>query len=153
MTDNDTTQSQPPQPSPELQALDRLVGTWRVTGGAEGTVTYEWLDGRFFLLQRVQLVHDGNQINGIEVIGHERPFGGEPSQDVKSRFYDSQGNTLDYVYEPQGDTLTIWGEQKGSPAYFRGTFSADGTTLQGGWVYPGGGYQSTMTRVDQGSQR
>jgi hypothetical protein len=26
-----------------------------VTGGAEGTVTYEWMAGGFFLLQRVDL--------------------------------------------------------------------------------------------------
>ena len=58
------------------------------------------------------------------------------------------GNTLDYVYEVDKDTLTIWGGQKGSPAYFKGTFSDDGNTCTGGWVYPGGGgYKSTMTRV------
>jgi hypothetical protein len=142
MTENTT-------PSAELKRLDRLVGTWRVTGGAEGTVTYEWMDGGFFLLQRVRLEQHGQQIVGLEVIGHERPFGGEPSDDIKSRFYDSQGNTLDYVYEIEGDTLTIWGGEKGSPAYYRGTFSADGTSVAGGWVYPGGGgYESTMTRFD-----
>ncbi|WP_405688223.1 hypothetical protein [Streptomyces sp. NBC_00057] len=36
-------------PSAELKALDRLVGTWAVTGGAEGTVRYEWMPGRFLL--------------------------------------------------------------------------------------------------------
>jgi hypothetical protein len=58
------------------------------------------------------------------------------------------GNTLDYVYELEGDTLTIWGGEKGSPAYFKGKFSDDGDTQSGEWVYPGGGgYESTMTRV------
>jgi hypothetical protein len=51
---------------------------------------------------------------GIEVIGHLRPFGEEPSEDIRSRFYDSMGNTLDYVYELKGDTLTIWGGEKGA---------------------------------------
>ena len=41
------------QPSAELKALDRLVGTWSVSGGAEGTVRYEWMPGRFFLLQHI----------------------------------------------------------------------------------------------------
>ncbi|HYJ72210.1 MAG TPA: hypothetical protein VE265_06990, partial [Actinomycetota bacterium] len=69
--------------------------------------------------------------------------------DIRSRFYDTTGDTLDYVYELDGDTLTIWGGEKGSPAYFRGTFSAHGDTLTGEWVYPGGGgYQSTSTRLD-----
>jgi len=58
------------------------------------------------------------------------------------------GNTLDYVYELEGDVLTIWGGVKGSPAYYRGTFSDDGNTMVGDWVYPaGGGYHSTATRA------
>ena len=74
----------------------------------------------------------------------------EPSADIKSRFYDSMGNTLDYVYELQGDTLTIWGGEKGSPAYYKGRFSQDGTSITGAWVYPGGGgYESTSTRVER----
>ena len=63
--------------------------------------------------------------------------------------YDAEGNTLDYVYEIEGDTLTIWGGEKGSPAFFRGEFTDDGRTNVGAWIYPGGGgYQSTMTRED-----
>ncbi|MEV4224213.1 hypothetical protein [Nonomuraea sp. NPDC049725] len=133
----------------QLKALDRLIGTWHVTGGAEGTVTYRWLDGGFFLVQDVDLVQEGQPVKGVEMIGRERPFGADkPSEDIKSRYYDSNGNTLDYIYELEGDTLTIWGLEKGSPAYYRGTFSADGDTVTGAWVYPGGGgYQSDMTRV------
>ncbi|MFD0855318.1 hypothetical protein ACFQ07_23965 [Actinomadura adrarensis] len=133
----------------ELAQLDKLVGTWKVTGGAEGTVTYRWLDGGHFLLQEVDLVQDGEPIKGIEVIGRERTFmATEPSEDIKSRYYGGDGSTLDYVYDPDGDTLTIWGMEKGSPAYFRGTWSEDGDVLDGAWVYPGGGgYDSTMTRL------
>ncbi|WP_049570544.1 hypothetical protein [Nonomuraea sp. SBT364] len=133
----------------QLKALDRLVGTWRVTGGAEGTVSYRWMEGGFFLVQDVDLVQDGQPVKGVEMIGRERAFGADkPSEDIKSRYYDSQGATLDYVYELDGDTLTIWGMEKGSPAYYRGTFSADGDTVTGAWVYPGGGgYPSDMTRV------
>lgn len=40
------------------------------------------------------------------------------------------------------------GNEKGSPAYFKGKFSADGNINEGAWVYPGGGgYNSTMSRV------
>jgi hypothetical protein len=139
---------QAPEPNPDLRTLDRLVGTWNVAGGAEGQITYEWLEGGFFLVQHVDLEQDGQRLKGIEIIGHEKPFGAEPGPDLKSRYYDSMGNTLDYVYEVEGDTLTIWGGERGSPAYFRGTFSADGNSCAGAWVYPGGGgYESTMTRV------
>ncbi|MGO4200689.1 hypothetical protein AB4Z09_02815 [Rhodococcus sp. TAF43] len=147
MTEQDMTR-QVPQPSAELNALDRLVGTWRVTGGAEGTVTYSWMEGGYFLVQNVDLEQFGEAVTGTEFIGNLRPFGEERSTDVVSRFYDNQGNTLDYVYDLVGDTLTIWGGAKGSPAYFRGTFSADDSVLDGGWIYPGGGgYPSTMTRI------
>jgi len=131
-----------------MRQLDRLVGTWEQSGGIGGTITYEWLDGGYFLLQHVDLESEGRRITGLEVIGHERPFMGEPSADVKSRFYSNTGDTLDYVYEVQGDSLTIWGGQRGSPAYYRGTFSPDGNTLTGAWHYPGGGgYEAVSKRV------
>src|SRR5215475_7851451 len=135
-------------PDAELVALGRLVGTWRVTGGAVGTVTYRWLEGGFFLIQELDLEQGGHRIKGIEVIGRERPFGAEkPGEDIKSRVYDHEGNTLDYVYELHGDTLTIWGGEKGSPAYMRATFSPDDNSFSGAWVWPGGGYESTATRT------
>jgi len=138
----------PPAPSPDIQSLDRLVGTWMMSGGVQGHVTYEWMEGGYFLFQHVDLEHDGRAIKGLEVIGHLQPFGEPPSADIWSRYYDTTGSTLDYVYELDGDTLTIWGGQRGSPAYYRGAFSADGDTLSGGWVYPGGGgYEATATRV------
>ncbi|NYH43285.1 hypothetical protein HNR22_003012 [Micromonospora jinlongensis] len=136
------------QPSAELTALDRLVGTWSVTGGAEGTVRYEWMVGRFFLLQHVELSQFGQPVTGLEVIGNLHPFGEPVGTDVVSRFYDTTGNTFDYVYELAGDKLTIWAGAKGSPAYYEGTFSADDTTVTGEWTYPGGGgYASTMSRI------
>ncbi len=141
-------QPEPPQPSAALKRLgERLAGKWRISGGAEGRVTYEWLPGDFFLLQTFDLFHDGHAVKGIEVIGHEQKFGQAPSAEIKSRAYDNRGNTLDYVYELEGDTLTIWGGEKGSPAYFRGTFSADGNQYHGGWVWPGGGYAANATRI------
>lgn len=139
---------QAPRPNPDLQSLDRLVGAWRVSGEAQGEITYEWMEGGFFLIQHIDLVHDGHKNKGIEIIGHQQLFGAaEPDPDIKSRYYGSDGSTFDYVYEASDDTLIIWGGEKGSPAYYKGTFSADGDTLSGAWVWPGGGYRSTSTRV------
>jgi hypothetical protein len=135
-------------PDAALKRLDRLVGTWKLSGGVQGQITYEWMDGGFFLMQHVELERDGNKNTGLEIIGRERGFGAtEPSADIKSRYYDNLGNTFDYVYEIEGDTLTIWGGERGSPAYYKGTISSDGNTISGGWVYPGGGYESISTRV------
>lgn len=139
------------RPDAQVRALDKLVGRWELTGDATGTVTYEWMDGGFFLLQHVDLVLEGHRTKGMEVIGRLMLFGAEKrSEDIKSRFYGAAGETFDYVYElsDDGRTLTIWGGEKGSPAYFKGVFSDDDTVNTGAWVYPGGGgYQSTMTRI------
>ena len=137
------------KPNPDLKPLDRLVGTWKQSGEVEGEIRYEWAEGGFFLLQHVDMVQYGNHIKGLEIIGHEFTFGAEPSQDIKSRFYSFlDGMTLDYVYEMEGDILTIWGGEKGSPAYYKGTLSEDGNTLIGGWTYPGGGgYEAISTKI------
>ena len=109
-----------PIPNADLKPFDQLIGTWQVSGGAEGTVTYEWMDGRFFLLQHVELEQHGQLTKGIEVIGHLHPFGEEPSEHIRSRYYDNQGNTLDYTYEMTGNTLTIWGGEKGLTSLLQG---------------------------------
>jgi hypothetical protein len=132
-------------PNPDLQTLDRLIGTWNVSGEAEGTVRYEWAEGGFFLFQHVEL--GGSK--GLEVIGHVHAYGEEPSDDIRSRYYGfSEGETLDYTYQIQDDTLTIWMGERGSPAYYEGQISADGNAISGAWHYPGGGgYSTTTTRV------
>jgi len=142
-------QNERPKPNPDLKSLERLIGTWKQSGGIAGEITYEWMEGGFFLIQRVDLEQGEQKIKGIEIIGHLQMFGEEPGKDIKSRFYSFlDGMTLDYVYEIIGDTLTIWGGERGSPAYYKGQFSKDGNTLTGGWVYPGGGgYEATTTRV------
>jgi hypothetical protein len=144
---------QAPVPNPDLQSLDRLVGTWEISdpsgkGEISGQVSYEWVEGGFFLMQRFDLLHGEHRNKGVEYIGHFQLFGEEPSEEIKTRVFSFlDGMVLDYVYELEADTLIIWAGEKGSPAYFKGQFSEDGNTLTGAWVYPGGGYASRMSRV------
>ena len=141
---------QMPVPSLTLKKLDRLVGTWKVSGpDISGQVIYSWMEGGFFLIQHVDLEQYGQKIKGIEIIGQDREFGVEsPSEDIKSRYFGNMGNTFNYTYEILEDTLIIWGGEKGSPAYYKGQFSQDGNSNSGAWVYPGGGgYESTMTKI------
>src|SRR5262245_9786253 len=153
MTESDSTSSpyQPSRPHPDLKSLECLVGTWEQSGGVSGEVTYAWMEGGFFLIQHVDLERYDHKIKGIEIIGHLQLFGEEPGKEIQSRFYSYlDGMTLDYVYEVASDTLTIWGGERGSPAYYTGTFSDDGNTLTGAWVYPGGGgYESIARRIKQ----
>jgi hypothetical protein len=144
-----------PRPHPGLENLDRLVGTWQVLGPIiQGQVTFEWMEGGFFLVQHIDLDHHGRRVKGMEITGYRRGWEAlqagtdyQPDQEITSHLFDNAGNTFTYVYEVNGDTLTIWGGHKASPAHYTGKWSDDGNTNAGAWVYPGGGYASTMTRI------
>lgn len=90
-----------------LETLEPLVGDWVLGEDTAGTVSYAWLPGRQFLVQHFDLVLHRHRVLGLEVIGHHRPFGEEPTPEIWSRAYDDSGNALDYVYELDGGTLTI----------------------------------------------
>ncbi|WP_152654521.1 hypothetical protein [Oceanobacillus sp. CFH 90083] len=132
---------------PGMKALERMVGTWKISGGANGEATFEWMEGGFFLMQHGLIEQNGVMHKALEIIGCEKPFGADkPNETITSRSYTDSGDTLDYTYEMDGDTLTIWGGPKGSPAFSRATFSEDGNTLSGAWEWPGG-YNFVMTRI------
>jgi hypothetical protein len=127
-----------------LRTLEPLLGTWAIGGpGLSGTVRYEWMDGGSFLVQHVHLVHGDDVTRGVEYIGPDRGSG-----QLRSHYFGGDGEILEYVYELDGDTLTIWFGEVGSPARFVGTFDATGTRNTGRWTWPGGGHESTMTRVE-----
>jgi hypothetical protein len=146
MTDTTDHTNRPPEPDRAMRELDRLVGTWHISGEASGTTSYRWLEGGFFLVQEGELDVFGHHNHFTEIIGRLRPFGGAPSADIMSRVYTAEGDTLDYVYELDGETLTIWGGQRGSDSNYTATFSADNNTLTGAWSWPGGGYKTISTR-------
>jgi hypothetical protein len=159
MADDDTNSAQAhdqrPQPNLALKSLDVMVGTWNVKGRESGPddeihgqVTFEWMEGGFFLVQRVDFDHIGQRIKGVEYIGYD-----ESNKALKSYFFDNHGPgpfggiAVEYVWEVGDDALTIWGGYVGSPASFKGKFSDDRNTAVGAWEWPGGGYEATMTRA------
>ncbi|MEV0829570.1 hypothetical protein [Nonomuraea rubra] len=131
-------------PNPAMRQLDVLIGTWKVTNledGKEtdqGTVRFEWLDGGFYLVQHVDL----GVSKSIEYIGYDPDTG-----TLKSHLFGQSHEILKYTWEVDGDTLTIWYGDPGSPARFVGKFNEDRTANTGAWEWPGGGYQSTMVRA------
>lgn len=150
------TEQQPPAPNPALRSLDAMAGTWELQGrvfdtGGEirGQLTREWMDGEFYFVQHVEIDYDGQRITGVEYVGYDAE-----NDNLKSSFYSSEGPgpfggvAIDYVWEVDDETLTIWGGFVGSPANFRGTFSEDRRTVAGRWEWPGGGYDATMTKVE-----
>jgi hypothetical protein len=84
-------------PSPALAALDRLVGSWTVTGEAQKNCPLR-MDARSVLPVATR------RADSVRTADHRtrgdrapRPFGEPPSDEIHSRFYDSAGNTLDSV--------------------------------------------------------
>jgi hypothetical protein len=148
MPNTSVTRSVRPGPPADLKALgDRLVGTWKVSGEGKGETSWEWMDGCFFLIQRGWTRRGGAEQTYLQVIGYDRTPGSEPAEAITGRLYTNTGETLAYVCELDGDTMTVWTGEKGSPAVYTATFSADGNMIEGSWAWPGGGYEETMTRA------
>jgi hypothetical protein len=143
-----------PTPNPALQKFERLVGTWIIYGideaGCElnGKEIFSWMEGGFFLKQEIDQVYAGQKITGIQIIGYERKWGAEETADeCTSHLFDNMGNSWEYVWELEGNALTVWGGYIGSPAAFKAQFSDDGNTLNGKWEWPGGGYKCTSRKI------
>lgn len=137
-----------PQPNLDLKSLDRLLGTWQISGGPQGQIRFEKMEGGFFLMQHIELEYGGRKIKGVEVIGHLQFPGENPTPGIRSRFYSFlDGLTLDYVYELEGSRLQIWFGPRGSDNYFLGHFSEGGDSFRGAWKWPGGGYDVIATKV------
>lgn len=133
--------------SPDLRDFNKLIGKWKISGDASGNIEYKWAEEGFFLIQDVNLEYE-RKIKGIEIIGHLKKIGEEPSKEVWSRFYSfTDGLTLDYVYEITGNTFVIWFEKKDSDNFFMGTFNKDGNSYKGAWQWPGGGYSITAKKI------
>jgi hypothetical protein len=128
-----------------LHTLDRLVGTWAVqSADSSGTVRYSWFEGDAFLVQEVDLVADGDVTRGVEYIGWD-----PESATLRSHYFAGSGEILEYTYDLTGATLTIWFGGPDSPAKFVGDFDAAFQQNTGAWEWPGGGYASTMRRIEE----
>jgi len=134
----------PTEPRPQLRQLEPLIGTWEVTGSLlQGTVSFEWMEGGFFLVQQVDAEAGARRIRGTEYIGFD-----EDTQTLRSHYMDVHGANFTYTWEIEGDTIKTWFGEKDSNNFFEGRFSDDGTSYSGAWQWPGGGYTATLTRVD-----
>ncbi|WP_433164176.1 hypothetical protein [Kribbella sp. CA-247076] len=130
-----------------LRSLEPLLGTWKVEGpGTSGTVQYAWPDFDGWMLQHIRIVAGTQPTRGLELIGYDAETG-----TLRSRFFGSGGELLEYTYVLEGRVLTIYHGGTDSPAKFVGTFNDDFTVNTGAWSWPGGGYESTMTKQTEGS--
>ena len=116
--------------SPELAAFKRLVGEWtfeathpQVPGTVvNGHMTYEWLEGERFLVQRSRNDHPDFP-DSISVIG----FADE--EELTAHYYDSRGVFRIYRVAMEGDVLRMWRDAPRFSQRMEGTLSEDGATL------------------------
>ena len=150
--DAQTEGSETPQRNPGLGPLERLVGTWKVSGETQGQLTYEWLDGGFFLLAQGDTEQGGKRTKHLEIIGYDHEPGASPSDVMTSRLYTNGGDTLSYTHEVDDKGVTSWFGAKGSTSLFKARW-IDDDTLSGAWEWPGGGYKLTLSRIKGGASR
>src|SRR5207244_6037766 len=61
--------SESPTRNPGLKPLDKLVGTWKASGETTGELSYEWMEGGFFLIARGDTEQNGQRTKHVEIIG------------------------------------------------------------------------------------
>jgi len=128
-------------PDPALKRLDIFVGRWNTDGQTwatpsgpavriNGTDTYEWLPGGFFLLHRVDVCIGDEEIKTIEIIGYDAL-----SQTFPMHYFDNQGNSGTYQASVRDGIWTFVGESERS----RVVFSDGGNAITASWEYSGDG--------------
>ena len=94
---------------PALQPFDALIGTWateathpRFDGVVPGSITFEWLEGGHYLVQRSRNEHE-HVPDGISVIGAP-----EDGDGLVMEYFDSRGVRRTYGVSLEDGVLRIW---------------------------------------------
>jgi hypothetical protein len=125
-----------PGRNPALDRLDALVGRWSMEatppGGppwpGEAWVTFEWLEGRTFLIER-STVELPEFPDGISIIG-----AGDDPETFRQYYFDSRGVHRIYEMTLSDGVWKLWRDSPDPfPQRFTGTFSDDGKTIEARW--------------------
>lgn len=116
---------------PELEGWQRLVGEWATEAThrafpdtvVHGRSTFEWLEGRRFVIQRSHYDHpeipDAIAITGIT------------DGQLSMHYFDYRGVYRLYSAGLGEGTWRFWRDAPGFSQRFTGTFSDDGNTIRG----------------------
>jgi hypothetical protein len=121
----------PSSAGPELPGWSRLIGRWTIEGAhpllpgdaIRGQVTFEWLAGRRFVIQRSHYEHPDIP-DAIAIIG-------VTDGDLRMHYFDRRGVDRIYQVSLQEDQWRFWRDDPGFRQRFTGVFSADGNTITG----------------------
>src|SRR5215216_3475116 len=117
---------------PRLEPFDVLIGTWdtearhpAVDAVVPGTVTYEWLEGYRFLIQRSRNEHELFP-DAISVIGAP-----EEGDGLVMEYFDSRGVRRTYDIALHDGVLRLWRDDPAFAQRYSATLGRDG--LEGLW--------------------
>jgi hypothetical protein len=120
---------------PPLALLDALVGAWEMhapefpdpTGKLRAEVTFEWMKGEHFLIQRWD-ISDPTFPSGIAIIGYD-----EAAERFTQHYFDSRGIARVYQMTLNDGVWQLWRDDPDFAQRFTGTFSDDGAAITGRW--------------------
>lgn len=111
---------------PALEAFDALIGTWDteavhplVDAVVPGTVTFEWLEGGHFIVQRSHNEHELFP-DAICVIGAP-----ESGEGLVMEYFDSRGVRRTYRIALDDGVLRMWRDAPGFDQRFSATVGPD----------------------------
>ncbi len=111
---------------PGLEPFDALIGTWDTEAKhplldavVPGSVTFEWLEGGHFLVQRSHNEHELFP-DAISVIGAP-----ESGEGLVMEYFDSRGVRRTYGISLDGGVLRMWREHPGFDQRFAATIADD----------------------------
>ena len=117
---------------PALEPFDALIGTWdteathpMVDGVVPGSLTFEWLEGGRFLLQRSHNDHEAFP-DAICVIGAP-----EEGDGLVMEYFDSRGVRRTYGIALEDGVLRMWRDDPGFAQRYSATIGHDG--FEGRW--------------------
>jgi len=127
--------SQAPQQQAALKRLDVLVGEWKVEilhplmpgTTIRGQVSFEWLAGGYFLLERSSVEHPDFP-DGLFIIGFDEEAG-----QYKMHYFDSRGISRVYEMSLTNGVWKVWRDDPDFSQRYIGMFSDDGNTITGNW--------------------
>ena len=115
-----------------MEPFEALIGTWDTEathpafdGVVPGHVTFEWLAGGRFLVQRVHNEHESFP-DAISVIGAPEAGGG-----LVSEYFDSRGVRRTYGASLEDGVLRFWRDAAGFDQRFAATLGRD--SFEGVW--------------------
>jgi hypothetical protein len=114
------------QRDPALELFEPLIGTWAtetkhrlVDEVVLGTVTFEWLEGLHFVIQRSHSDHDLFP-DAISIIGAP-----EAGDGLVMEYFDSRGVRRTYAVSIEGGVLRWWRDQPGFDQRFSAALAQD----------------------------